>query len=94
MKLANPWGLYDMQGNVSEWVWDWYQPFTRSERTDPVGPEDAPAACPVNIKGRVRRGGSWMNNARSLRLAFRNCHKPDGRRPLTGFRLVRTLPKK
>ena len=80
-KLPNPWGLYDMHGNVCEWCWDWYGPYTSGSVTNPTGPETG--------SNRVVRGGNWNSGARNCRSANRNNDAPDGRDNQRGFRLVR-----
>ncbi len=82
-KRANGLGLYDMSGNVSEWVEDWYGSYPSSSVTDPKGPSSG--------SGRVGRGGSWSYYARDLRSADRNFLSPDYRYVVLGFRLARTL---
>ena len=79
----NLWGLYDMHGNVWEWVQDRYDSnyYERSPSQDPAGPSD------TSISFRVLRGGSWVGYAQFLRSAFRLRFWPDGRDDGTGFRL-------
>jgi formylglycine-generating enzyme required for sulfatase activity len=81
-KQPNPWGLYDMHGNVREWVNDWYDKsyYGRSPSTDPAGPSGG--------EFRVLRGGSWYRSARSLRSASRDYHMPGYRGKGLGFRLA------
>jgi formylglycine-generating enzyme required for sulfatase activity len=80
LKLPNAWGLYDMTGNVTEWVWDWYGPYDAGPDTDPEG-----AAAGAN---RVNRGGSWNNDSGDCRSASRSSDLPG----YNGFRVVMTAP--
>lgn len=79
----NPWGLYDMHGNVAEWVWDLYGPYDVSGgvQTDPAGPDQGAL--------RVNRGGGWNDFAKNLRSAYRASLPPDGSSPSVGLRLAR-----
>ncbi|GHU48587.1 hypothetical protein AGMMS50289_25360 [Betaproteobacteria bacterium] len=84
-KKPNPWGLYDMHGNVLEWVNDWYDEsyYSRSASNDPAGPSSG--------RLRVLRGGSWLGSAGFLRSAYRINHfTPDNRYGIIGFRLARS----
>jgi len=77
---ANPWGLYDMHGNVEEWCLDWYGLYTPGEQTDPVGYADG--------LFRVTRGGSHGTQVYWLRSANRQGTLPQDKHWLIGFRLV------
>ncbi|MAX24930.1 MAG: hypothetical protein CMJ19_10540 [Phycisphaeraceae bacterium] len=62
---ANPWGLYDMLGNATQWVRDGYAPYASEKRIDPIGPNQA--------KRRITRGGNWYvipHYARSSRRSI------------------------
>jgi formylglycine-generating enzyme required for sulfatase activity len=79
-KLANPFGLHDMHGNVLEWCSDWYGDYPSTPLTDPRGPGSG--------SSRVLRGGSWGSVPRSVRCALRLYGTPGGRFSSFGFRLV------
>lgn len=80
---ANPWGLYDMMGNVWEWVSDCW---TESYR---AAPGDASVrSSPLQCAQRVMRGGSWRNERGLLRSAARNRMDGNMRTDFVGFRVV------
>ncbi|MDC1022812.1 SUMF1/EgtB/PvdO family nonheme iron enzyme [bacterium] len=76
---ANPWGFFDMQGNVWEWVSDWKANYLIGAQTDPEGPASG--------SNRVHRGGSWHSVGTALRSAKRNDGPPSNRRNYLGFRV-------
>lgn len=70
-KKPNPWGLFDIHGNVSEWCIDAYRPgYEHLDSEDPWEP-------PTQRYGRVIRGGSWYDTAEYCRSARRFCSHPD-----------------
>jgi formylglycine-generating enzyme required for sulfatase activity len=82
--FPNPWGLYDMVGNVGEWVEDGYAPYPKEAQTDPAVPRTTE---------RVYRGGSWYDGPYQARCAARG-HATWDSEPLVpqGFRLVVEVP--
>ncbi len=80
----NAWGLYEMHGNVWEWVQDASHGDYNGAPTDGSAWESADAGA-----GRVVRGGSWGNYAGGCRSAYRFNDQPDGRDLSTGFRCAR-----
>ena len=81
LKLPNPWGLFDMHGNVFEWCSDWWQePTSRGPQIDPQGPATG--------SNRVIRGGSWNTSARGCRSAYRGGTDPKSPSSFIGFRIV------
>ncbi len=84
-KKPNVFGLYDMYGNVAEWVEDC------NHDTYKGAPGDGGAWVSETCRGRVIRGGSWIDRPRSLRSAARDWFNFDEGRDTIGFRVARTL---
>lgn len=83
----NPWGLYDMHGNLYEWCSDWFDYYYGIENLttdtvveDPVGPDSS--------MYKVMKGGSWFNYWHYLRSGYRNVYFPDACSDWNGFRVV------
>ena len=76
----NPYGLYNMHGNVSEWVWDYYGDYPTDEQTDPAGPASGTL--------RVYRGGGWNDFAKNMRSAYRAALEQNNSSFNLGIRLV------
>jgi formylglycine-generating enzyme required for sulfatase activity len=104
LKKPNPWGLYDMHGNVAEWVLDQHTTDFYGKEKDGVAKN--PLAIPLEEYNRVVRGGSWDADPAALRSAARQASHPDWKQQdpqepqsiwyLTdakhvGFRIVRPL---
>jgi sulfatase modifying factor 1 len=80
---ANPWGLFDVHGNVWEWCQDWFGDYPTEDKKDPVGSNTGTA--------RVLRGGSWNGAPGYCRSAYRYRGGPGHRRGLYGCRVLLCL---
>lgn len=77
----NNWGLYDMSGNLHEWVWDFKADYPSESTTDPQGP--------TNGELRIHRGGAWDFGPDYARVTYRNAAPPDFVSRDLGFRLAK-----
>ena len=82
---ANPWGLFNVHGNVWEWTQDCYNDTYKGV------PSDGSSWTAGDCIARVFRGGSWRDDPRLLRAAMRNGAIPGRRHDDLGFRLARSL---
>jgi formylglycine-generating enzyme required for sulfatase activity len=76
----NAWGLYDMHGNVEEWVKDWTGPYNAADKKDPQGP--------ANGGSKQLRGGAWQLDPQYARSASRDSVGADARNNIVGFRVA------
>ena len=78
----NAWGLFDMHGNVAEWVWDRYGAYDAKTTENPTGPESGEL--------RVNRGGGWNDFAKNMRSAYRASLTATSSSPSVGMRVARS----
>jgi len=81
--IPNAFGLYDMGGNVAEWINDWYGSYSTKNEMNPVGPETGDY--------RVVRGGGWSDKVTSLASAERERKAPQYKSQMVGLRLVHSV---
>lgn len=82
-KVANDWGLYDVHGNVAEWVWNRMADYPLGSQVDPIGAPEG--------DHRVARGGHFLDPASGCRAARRLSLSPGQADHFLGLRVVRTL---
>ena len=80
-RQSNELGIYDMGGNVSEWVQDWYEHYSDKPQTNPKGAKNSDI-------GKIFRGGCWGNLPEYNNPGCRFVSNPNFRSPYIGFRLA------
>ncbi|MBQ7160008.1 MAG: SUMF1/EgtB/PvdO family nonheme iron enzyme [Treponema sp.] len=86
MKKPNSLGLFDMSGNVEEWCWDIFETYRIAEQKNPKGAETG------NM--RVKRGGSWLDDAAQCGVFFRGSSPALAKGSNLGFRVCSSVRKK
>ena len=90
----NVYGLYDLAGNVWEYLADEWGAYPSAAQVNPVAGGNLfldETYLKVTTR-RVLRGGSWGGAPVNLRVAYRDSHPPEGAQPFVGFRCAKTAP--
>ena len=82
-KKPNAWGLYDMSGNVAEWVFDGYVPYKREFLLNPTSS--------IVTTNRMARGGGWNDHSIDSPMTLRSINGHEWRFPWMGMRIVQTI---
>jgi formylglycine-generating enzyme required for sulfatase activity len=88
-RAANSLGIFDMNGNVSEWCWDWFSSYTQIIGAHPATDAHNNPRGPASGSERVRRGGSWNNAVGNVRNVVRSSATPASANWVIGFRLAK-----
>lgn len=84
-KKPNSLGLYDMCGNVAEWIYDEYSDYNKTPQVNPIGPGTMTGV-------HVKRGGSWLDDTEQCNVFFRSASPMGGKSSSLGFRVCCSIP--
>lgn len=89
-KEPNPWGLYDVHGNVEEWVQDWWWPY-HDTHLDMIEAAENLSKADLKTNFQIIRGCSWESPAPYCTTKVSSESLPENRNPTTGLRLVMSV---